>query len=278
MNSVQMSQRRDRSRRGLAVFFAMITALVLGACSALPVSEKSEPPPTETFGSSSPKDVHTRAKAHTELASLYFQSNNLIVALEELTLAISINPNYAPAYSTRGLVLFYIKEFESARKDFQRAVQLDERDPEINNNYGWFLCHTGKQKESIAYFERAIRNPLYQTPEVAYLNAGACYIELGDLDSAEDYVRKSMRLAPDNPQTIFQLANVLYRRGNLDAARKYLTDLAQASDPGADVLWLLLRVERRLGNTSAEASLTAHLRRKFPDSPEYQALLKGAFE
>ncbi|MEO8411765.1 MAG: type IV pilus biogenesis/stability protein PilW [Propionivibrio sp.] len=262
--------------RGLSI---LVATLVLGACSTLaPQEEKSVAPPATAFGSTVPKDIHTRARAHTELASLYFQDNNLIVALEELTLAIAINPNYAPAYSTRGLVLYYIKELESARKDFQRALQLDPRDPEINNNYGWFLCQTGNEQESIEYFQRAIGNPLYQTPEVAYLNAGACFIKLGDLDSAEDYLRKSQRLAPNNPQTLYQLANLLYLRGNLDAARDYLTDVVRNSQPGPEVLWLLLRVERRRGNAAAEESLAMQLRRKYPDSLEYQALLKGAFE
>ena len=78
-----------------------------------------------------PKDILTRAKLHTELASLYFQSGNLIVALEEATIAIAINPDYAQAYALRGVVLFHIKEFASADKDFQKALSLDEKDPEM---------------------------------------------------------------------------------------------------------------------------------------------------
>jgi type IV pilus assembly protein PilF len=49
-------------------------------------------------------------------------------------------------------------------------------------------------------------------------------------------------------------------------------------DPGPEMLWLLLRVERKLGNQSDEQSLMTQLRRKFPDSAEYQELLKGNFE
>lgn len=263
-------------RCGLRLALAAASVVVLSACVALP--ERSVEPTPEPMPSAGQKDIHTRAKLHTELASLYFQANNLIVALEELTIAISINPSYAQAYGTRGVVLYYIKEYESARKDFQRALELDDKDPEINNNYGWFLCRTGKEKQAIAYFDKAIKNPLYQTPEVAYLNAGACHVKLGDLDAAEEAVRRSMRFSADNPQAQFQLANIFYLRGNVDAARKYLTELARAGDPGAEVLWLLLRVERRLGNASAESTLAAQLRRKYPDSPEYQALLKGAFE
>lgn len=262
--------------RRLFAFTCLIGATVLVVPLAL--AQKSVPLPEETLSAATPKDVHTRAKMHTELGSLYFQNGNLIVALEELTIAISINPNYAPAYSIRGLALYYIDELESAEKDFQRALSLDERDPEINNNYGWFLCQRGKEKDSIAYFQRAIKNPLYQTPEIAYLNAGTCYIKFGDLDAAEENVRRSLRFSPENPQALFQLASISYKRGNYDAAKKHLSDVVRLSDPSAEALWLFLRVERRLGDRAAESSLAAQLRRKYPDSPENQALVKGDFE
>jgi type IV pilus assembly protein PilF len=262
--------------RGIAALICMGSLALAAVPSAF--AQKSAPAPTESPTSSAPKDVQTRAKLHTELGSLYFQNGNLIVALEELTIAISINPNYAQAYSTRGLVLYYVNELDSAEKDFQRALSLDERDPDISNNYGWYLCQVGKAKESIAYFQRALKNPMYQTPETAYLNAGACSIKLGDLVAAEDYVRKSMRFSRENPQALFLLANISYKRGNYDAAKKHLNDVVRLSDPSAEVLWLFLRVERRLGDNSSESSLTAQLRRKYPDSPEYQEFLKGNFE
>ena len=175
-------------------------------------------------------------------------------------------------------MLYYIKEFDSAEKDFQRALDLDPKDPEISNNYGWFLCQIGKEKESITYFQRAIKNPLYQTPENAYLNAGACYSKMGELDMADDYVRKSLRFRPENPQALLQLALIGYKRGNFDAAKKHLTDVVRLSDPSAETLWLMLRVERKLGDRQAESSLSAQLRRKYPDSPECQEMLKGNFE
>lgn len=262
--------------RRFLTLFCLAAAVVLFAPPAL--AQKSVPPAEELIGSAKPKDIHTRAKLHTELASLYFQSGELIVALEELTIAISIDPDYAPAYSTRGVVLYYIKEFESAEKDFRKALSLDEKNPEISNNFGWFLCQIGKAKESIDYFQRAIKNPLYRTPDAAYLNAGACYVKLGDLDTADDYVRRSLRLKQDNPQALYQLANISYRRGNYDAAKEHLKNVVRLSDPNAEALWLYIRVERRLGDRVSENSFTAQLRRKFPDSPEYQELLKGNFE
>jgi type IV pilus assembly protein PilF len=238
----------------------------------------AQQPPSEVLPSPmTPKDPRTRARAHTELGALYFQDGNLIVALEELTLAAAIDPDYAPAFATRGLVLYYVKELESAEKDFQRALDLDEKNPEISNNYGWFLCQTDRARESIQYFERAYKNPLYQTPANAYLNAGACLIKLGELDAAQDALERSQRLAPGNPQAIYHLADVSYRRGNFDAARKRMTEVVRLVEPGPEMLWLLLRIERRLRNRADEQSLAAQLRRKFPDSAEYQELLKGNY-
>ena len=261
--------------RRLARFCA---ATLLSGFALLAGAQQLAPDPVGMSSSPMPKDARTRAKAHTELGALYFQDGNLIVALEELTLAAAIDPDYAPALSTRGLVLYYVKEFDSAEKDFRRALSLEERNPDINNNYGWFLCQTGRAKESIPYFERAYRNPMYQTPANAYLNAGACHIKTNELDLAEDALRRSLRLMLENPQALYYLADVSYRRGNFDAARKQLTDAGRLVEPGPEMLWLSVRVERRLGNQADERSLTAQLRRKFPDSAEYQELLKGNFE
>jgi len=265
-----------KALRGMLAFVFFGALMLIAVPSAW--AQKSVPPATDSLAGSAPKDIHTRAKMHTELGSLYFQDGNLIVALEELTIAISINPNYAQAYSTRGLVLYYIKELESADKDFRKALELDNKDPEINNNYGWFLCQIGREKESIAYFQRAIKNPLYQTPETAFLNAGTCYIKVGDLASAEEYIGKNLRFNRENPQALYQLAVISYKQGNYDAAKKRLQDVVQLSDPSAETLWLFIKVSRRLGESEPESSFTSQLRRKFPDSPQYNELLQGKFE
>jgi type IV pilus assembly protein PilF len=265
--------------RRLLAAFGLTAVLLTTLPSALAQTSAPQAPDAFSPSSPTPKDARTRAQVHTELGSLYFQNGNLIVALEELTIATSIDPNYAPAFSTRGLVLYYIKEFESADKDFRRALSLDEKDPEISNNYGWFLCQIGREKESIEQFQRAIKNPLNQTPEVAFLNAGSCYLKLGDLAAADDYVRRSLRFSPENPQALFQLASISYKRGNYDAAAQHLKNVIRlSSNPSAEALWLSLRVSRRMNDAQAENSFAAQLRRKYPDSPEYQELLKGNFE
>lgn len=265
-------------RRGCQRLVLVATLVAGASCALAQGSGQSGTVPEPLPADSRPKDVLTRAKAHTELGALYFQDGNLIVALEELSLAIAIHPEYAPAYSARGLVLYYAKELPSAEKDMQKALSLAGRDPEINNNFGWFLCQTGREKESMTYFDRALSNSLYRTPELAMINAGTCLIKLNNLDLAEDHLRRALRLSPNNPAALFQLARIAYLRGNDDAARVHLKAIFDNNEPNAEILWLALRIERRLGDQKAQNSYAAQLRRRFPDSPEYNQLLKGNFE
>ncbi|MGE5386950.1 MAG: type IV pilus biogenesis/stability protein PilW [Betaproteobacteria bacterium] len=225
-------------------------------------------------------DPTTRAKIHTELASLYFQDGNMAVALEELRIAQAADPRYAPAYSVRGLVHAYLKENELAEAQFRRALELTPNDPQVNNNYGWFLCQVGKERQSIAYFLNAIKSPLYETPDLAYANAGRCAFAAGDLEGAEAYLQQAIRLSRDggfSPR--IQLAALQYKRGNLEEARRQINGVLNAmGQPTAEALWLALRVERKLGNRAAESTMAAQLRNRFPNSREYQEFIKGNFE
>lgn len=225
-------------------------------------------------------DPTYRAKIHTELGSMYFQAGAAALALDEFGIALNADSSYVQAYSIRGLVHASLKEYAKADADFRRALDLAPNDPEVNNNYGWYLCDTGKPRESIRYFMQAIKSPLYETPDRAYANAGACALKADDLDGAQAYLLKAIQMSRDGAaQSRLQMAHLLFRRVNLDEARIYLNDaLRQMEPPSPDALWLGIRIERRLGNRAAEAGYAAQLRSRYPASEQYQEFLKGKFE
>jgi type IV pilus assembly protein PilF len=236
--------------------------------------------PSATGQNKGPSDPRSRAKIHTELGSMYFQAGNPGVALDELRIALSADSSYFQAYSVRGLVRLSLKEYSKAEDDFRQALSLAPNDPEVNNNYGWYLCETGKERQSIGYFLNALKSPLYETPDRAYTNAGACAFKAGDLDAAQTYLLKALQLSRDGAVTArLQLAQIFYRRGIFEESRIYLADaLKMMEPPTADALWLGLRLEHKQGNRSAEAGYASQLRGRYPTSPEYQEFLKGNFE
>ena len=225
-------------------------------------------------------DPRNRAKIHTELGSLYFQDGNMAVALDELRIALDADSSYYPAYSVRGLVHAYLKEYGKADSDFQRAMSYAPNDADVNNNYGWYLCETGKERQSISYFLTALKNPLYETPDRAYTNAGTCALRAGDQEGAERYLLQAVRLSRDGaPQARVQLAKLYFQRGVMEESRRYINEAMKMMEPpSVDLLWLALRVERKLGNKAGEGDYAALLRLRYPGSQEYAAFLKGNFE
>lgn len=228
---------------------------------------------------SSSFDPKKSARLHTELGSRYFLSGQSAFALEELSVALAADSNYFQAYSVRGLVYATLKEHAKAEADFQRALSLAPNDPEVNNNYGWYLCETGKERQSIAYYLNALKNSLYETPERAYTNAGRCALKAGDLVGAEGYLQQALRLAQDGaPEARLQMAAIHYQRGALPEARRFLNDaLKQMEPPTPFALWLGIRLERKMGNKVTEGGYAAQLRSRYPESPEYLEFLNGKF-
>jgi type IV pilus assembly protein PilF len=223
-------------------------------------------------------DPRNRARIHTELASAYLERGNMGVALEESRTALSADPNYAPAYNVLGLVHMELRENAVAQQQFERGLHLAPNDPDLNNNYGWFLCQTGRESQSIAYFLAALKNPLYNTPARSYVNAGLCSMRANNERDAVDYFERALRSSPDNLQALLNLATIQYQRGQMETARTLVGRFNNLVEPTAESLWLALRIERKLGDKAAENSMAVQLRRRFPGSPEYENMQKGKFE
>lgn len=219
-----------------------------------------------------------RAQVHTELGAAYFGRGQLGIALDELNIAVKADSSYGPAYGVLGLVYMTLREDAKADENFRRALSLDSADSDTSNNYGWFLCQHGKIDESIGYFMAALKNPLYATPDKPYLNAGICMRKKSDDKAAEDYFRKSLALQPRQPQALFHLADINYKRGNYSEARSFISRFFQIATPTAESLWLGVRIERKLGDRSTEASYGLQLRKMYPDSNEAQSLRSGKDE
>lgn len=223
-------------------------------------------------------ELQQRAKVHTELGALYMLDGRLAIALEEARIALAADSNYAPAYNLLALTHMVLGESQLAEDNFQQAMRLAPGDPEISNNYGWFLCQNGREQLSIAYFLAAARNPLYTTPTKPYTNAGICSLRQKNDKAGEDYLLTALRLSPTNTQALFWLADIAYRQGRHSEARQWTTDIEKMMEPNAELIWLALRIERKLGNREAEARYASQLRRRFPGSAEQRLLTQGQYE
>jgi len=253
-----------------------LAAVLLAGCAAAPEPEGPKVDSGTITGNTT--DPRNRARIRTELAALYYARGNMNIALEELRSAVAADHDYATAHGMFGLVYMELKENGLAQTSFQRALSLAPDDPDINHNYGWFLCQTGKEAESNEYFMLALRNPLYAAPARSWSAAGTCELRRGNLREADGYLQRALAIDPTQPAALMQLAQLRYRQGNLEEARKLVARHAKIVDATPESLWLALRIERRFGQRNNELSYANQLRRRFPQSTEAQALQRGAYD
>ena len=202
----------------------------------------------------------------------------MATALDEIKQALQIDPNFADAHSVRGLILMDMGETQLAEESFQRAMKLSPNNPDFANNYGWFLCENGRERESLGYFDAALKNRAYASPAKAMNNAGVCSMRLGDMAAAERFFNQAFQAEPANADANLNLSRLYYARGDYERARFYVARVLRAENAGAAVLWMAIRVERKLGDHDAASSLSNQLRRRYPDSREYAALTRGAYD
>ena len=257
---------------------AALAASLLAGCGGMTTSGGREPVMESVSITGEPGDARNRARVHAELAALYFNRGNMAVALEELRIAASADSEYPLTYSLFGLVYMELREPQLAQQNFERGLRLAPTDPDINHNYGWFLCQTGRENESVKYFMQAIRNPLYVTPWRSYSAAGSCSLRKNNLKEAEEFFQRALAQMPDDPASLLQLGQVRYRQGGLEEARRLVGRFNRLVEPTAESLWLGLRVERKLGERLAETSYANQLRRRFAASREYQHLQRGEYD
>ena len=253
-------------------------ALLLGACAS-----SGDSGSTRELKTASDQTVQEkRAAIRMQLAIGYYQDAKYDIALDEIKQAIAIEPDLADAYGVRALIYTKMGEVTLADENYQRALRLAPRNQDLANNYGSFLCGPGaRPAQAMGYFDMALKNPTYATPVSALVNAGNCSLKTKQYAVAERYLTEALRYDPDLAQTNAGLARAFYERRNYERAGFFinrLTTSAKLDSLSAETLWLAIRVARKLGDRTLEASLTGQLQRRFAATTEYSALQRGAFD
>lgn len=253
---------------------AAVFAALLAGCASNPAADA----PGELLTNSDQTDSQRRARIRLQLAIGYYEQRQMPVALDEIKQALQVDPNFAEAYSMRALIYMDMGENRLAEDSFLQAIRLAPNTPDFNNNYGWFLCQNGRENQSISYFETALKNRAYQSPAKALNNAGICSLKMKDAAAAERYFAQAFQYDPGNPSTNANLAKIYYERRDYERARFYIGRVMKADVMTADVLWLAIKIERKLGDRAAELSLVTQLSRRHNGSPEFAAYQRGAFD
>ena len=208
------------------------------------------------------------AETNTSLGQAYMARGQYEIALEKLKRAVANDKTYAPAHTLLAVLYERLGESDLAEKEYQAAVRYDPDDGDVNNNYGTFLCRTGKSEQAEPYFMKAVKDPFYDTPQVAYANAGNCSLDRGDLDKAEAFLRQSLEYDGNYAAALLPMADLSFRQGSYLRARAFLQRYEAVGILNEESLLLGYRIESELEDTKSANRYRTELLERFPGSSE----------
>lgn len=146
------------------------------------------------------------------------------------------------------------------------------------HNLGWLLCQQARYPEAGQFFSKALSNPQYGERAKTFRAQGLCQARAGFGAEAELSLLKSYEFDAGNPVTAYNLATLLFQRGDFVRAQFYVRRLNNTELANAESLWLGVKVERRMENREAMLQLAAQLVKRFPQSREAGAYQRGSFD
>jgi serine/threonine protein kinase/tetratricopeptide (TPR) repeat protein len=132
--------------------------------------------------------------------------------------AIKLDPNFAMAYTSLGIVSFVRSEKESLEY-FRKAYELRERVSErerfyIEAHYQGYV--TGDLEKERRVYELWVQT--YPRDDIAHANLSGIYLHLGQYDKALTQARESLRLLPTDCQSYSFLVAAYVNLNRLDEA------------------------------------------------------------
>lgn len=117
----------------------------------------------------------------------------------------------------RGAMFEKMKNFEAAEREFRRVIEDNPKNASALNYLGYMLADRNTRlAEALSLIQRALE---LDPGNGAYLDSlGWAYYRMGELDSAETYLRQAVERYSKDPTVHDHLGDVYYKKGNLKDA------------------------------------------------------------
>ena len=219
-------------------------------------------------------DAKKASAANSELGVAYLSRGKYETAMNKLKKAIAYDDDNADAHHYIADLYRRLEQNELADKHFKRALDLDEENSSLKNNYGIFLCSTGEYEKGLKLFTTVLADPLYSDKGKAYENMGICALKQGNVQHAETHFMTALKFNANLPAALLSLAQITFDKKNINLAELYLNRHNKISQESAQSLWLGVLIERKKGRGGRSGTYALKLKRNFPDSKETKLLNK----
>lgn len=207
----------------------------------------------------------SKGLANLNLAHNYMASGKLDFAMDRANRALRSDPDSPDVQIVMGLIREKLGDDTRAGQHFAQAVKQAPDAGHVLNVHAVWLCRKGDPQAANALFDRAVKDPFYKAKQQAFFNGGKCARQAGNLELAEQYLRQGLKLEPESPMLLAELAEVKFQQGDYLSARAFYQRREAIGSPGAELLDLAARIEQGAGDNVAAERYRRRLREQFPD-------------
>jgi Tfp pilus assembly protein PilF len=215
-------------RCGLAVNYGLLLQVLLGIALACFLFMS---------GCASEEKVKKANGYYQEgLADLDSDRQKAFVAFQK---AIQHNPRHRDAHYSIGHLYVLQGKYKQAEAEFREVIRIDPDYSEAHNYLGDVLVQEDRWTEAIESYRRALTNPLYPTPDVAWYNMGLAYAHEGDMEKAIQAFEDARVVSPPSlpPAKLnLELGKAYYKLGYNQQAREALSRVTDLDKGGQNAL------------------------------------------
>lgn len=139
-------------------------------------------------------------------------------ALRDYEEAIKLIPNDAKVYNNKGVVLEKLRKFEEAKTAYKKALEINPEHETANNNLGELYDRFGEHEKALPYYTKQLE---LEKHDYYYINRAWCYIELNELDKAEEDFKAAIEVNENNGYAYNGLGALRKMRKKYDEAVQY---------------------------------------------------------
>ena len=150
---------------------------------------------------------------------------------------------------------------------------LNQKNPNIANNYGAFLCQNGKYQKAKKFFLKAVNTSSYISSAETYENLALCSRSQGYPEDAIQYLRNAVNHQPGRANSLFLLARSLVEVQQWQEARVILRRYEKIAQLSPQSLLMAMKIESGTGNESAAKGYSEMLLRIYPNDAITKTML-----
>ena len=224
---------------------------------------------SKTTGTLLVADKEKSIESYVALGMAYLQRDNRDASRRNFEKALELDNDSPEAHNGMGLLFQLTGEPGFAEKSFKRSLSSDGNYTQARVDYGKFLYSQNRFEEALESFERAAKDLSYERRALVIAYIGQSALKTGNFARARSAFEHSLNVDNKLALPMIELALMQFDEKDFESSKKNLDRYLKVAQASSQSLWLGIRIERIFGNKDKEASYALALKNLHPYSKEY---------